>query len=70
MGYVNLHCVTMFGGDWSGETGVIKYLMCHVRSQNHVTEGLSNFMSESPSWYVTTLSSLRSGYYKDRGPSR
>ena len=48
----------MFGGQWSSASGDIKYLICHVISQNHVIEGLSNFLSWSSSWYVTTLPCL------------
>ena len=40
-----------FGGDWSSASGDIKYLICHLASQNHVIEGPSSFMSGSSSWY-------------------
>ena len=36
----------------------MKYLLCHVTSQDHVIEILSNFLSGSSSWYVTSLRSL------------
>ena len=52
------HHLAMFGGHWSSASGDIKYLICHVTSQNHVIERSSNFMSESSSWHVTTLPSL------------
>ena len=48
----------MFGGHWSSASVDIKYLICHVISQNHAAEGLSNFLSWSSSWYVTTLPNL------------
>ena len=35
----------MFGGYWSSASGDIRYLICHVTSQNHVIKGLSNFVS-------------------------
>ena len=34
------------------------YLICHVNSQNHLTEGLFGFMDGSPVQYVTTQTSL------------
>ena len=41
---------------------LVKYkwrcITCHMTSQNHVSEGSSNFMSGSFSWYATTLPSL------------
>ena len=49
------HNLVMFGGHWSSTSGDIKYLTCHVTSQNHMTEGSSNFISGSSSWYVTNL---------------
>ena len=49
---------SMFGGHLSSTSGDIKYLICHVTSQNHVFEGSCNFLSGSFSWYVTTLPSL------------
>ena len=48
----------MFGSDWSSACKDIKYLICHVTSQNHVIDGSSNFVSWSSSWYVTILSCL------------
>ena len=52
------HYIPMFGGHWANTSGDRKYLICHVTSQNQVIEGSSNFLSGSPSWYVTTLPSL------------
>ena len=46
------------GGYWSCSIGDIKYLICHVTSQNHVIEGSFNFMSGNSSMYITSLSSL------------
>ena len=34
------HHLAMFGGQWYNVSGDVKYLMCHVNSQNHVIEGL------------------------------
>ena len=42
----------------SHEGGNIKYLICHVTSQNIVIEEPCNFKSGSSSWYVSTLPSL------------
>ena len=33
-------------------------LVCHVISQDHMTEGWSNIMGGSPSWQVTSLPNL------------
>ena len=52
------HHFAMFGGHWSSANGDVKYLICHVTSQNHVIGGSSNFMSWTSSWYVTNLPSL------------
>ena len=38
----------------SSVAGDIKYLICHMTSQNNMIEGSSNFMSGSFSWFVTT----------------
>ena len=35
----------MFCSYWFSASGDIKYLMCHVTSQNHVIKGSSNLMS-------------------------
>ena len=51
------HHLTTFGSHWSIANGN-KYSIWRVTLQNHVIEGSSNFMSESSSWYVTTLPSL------------
>ena len=48
----------MLGGHWLSTSGDIKYLICHVTSQNYVIEGSCNFMSASSSLYVTTLPNL------------
>ena len=48
----------MLGGHWSGASGDIKYLICHVTSQSYVIEGSCNFMSASSSLYVMTLPNL------------
>ena len=47
---VSLHR-TIFGGPWSNPSGHKKYLICHVTSQNHVTEGPFNLRSRSSSLY-------------------
>ena len=52
------HHLAIFGGHWSDASGDVKCLIFHVTSESHVTEGSSNFMNWSFSWYVTTLSSL------------
>ena len=44
------HHLAMFGCHWSNANEDIKYLTCDVTLQNHVTEGSSNFISESSSW--------------------
>ena len=54
---VNRHLV-MFGSHWSNASRNMKYLICHVTSQNHLIEGSITFMSGSSSWYVTTFLSL------------
>ena len=48
----------MFHGDWSSASGDITYLACHVTLQNQVVDGLSDAMSGSTAWYITTLTSL------------
>ena len=53
------HHLTKFGGHWSIEIADMKYLICHVTSQNYLTKGSSDFMSESSSWYASTLPSLK-----------
>ena len=50
--------LAMFGSHWSDASGDIKYLICHMTTQNQLIEGSSNFMSGSSSWHVTTLPSL------------
>ena len=52
------HHLIMFGGHWSNASGNMKYLICHMTSQNRVIEGERKFMSGSSLWYITTLSSL------------
>ena len=53
------HHLDMFGCHRSIASGDIKYLICHVTSENEMIEGPCNFIiSESFSWYVTTLPSL------------
>ena len=52
------HQLAMFGGQWSIANRDVKYLIYHVTSQKYVTEGSSNFMAGSSSWYVATLPSL------------
>ena len=34
------------------------FLICQVTSREHVFKGLSEFMGGSPSWRLTTLSSM------------
>ena len=53
--------LAMFGGHWSSATGDIKYLMCHVISQNLVIEGSGNFMSWSSIWVGTIVVEI--GFY-------
>ena len=36
------HYLAVFGGYWSSARGDKKYLICHVTSENHVIERLSN----------------------------
>ena len=48
----------MFGGDWSSAKVDLKYLICHVTSQNDVIDRSSNFMSGSSTWYIITLPCL------------
>ena len=48
----------IFGGHWSSASGDMKYSIGHMTSKNNVIEGSCNFMSESSSFYATTLSSL------------
>ena len=38
-----IHHLSIFGDRWSCASGDIKYIICHVTSPNHVTEGLSNY---------------------------
>ena len=45
----------MFGFGWSY---VEIYLICHVTSQDYVTEGSCDIMGGNPSWSVTTLPTL------------
>ena len=49
------HHLAMFGNLWSVTNEDLKYLICHVTSQNHMIEGSVNFMSGRSSSYVTTL---------------
>ena len=53
-----IHHFTMFGGNCSSGSGVIRHLVSHVTSKEHVIEGSCNFISGSSSLYVTTLSSM------------
>ena len=41
------HHLAMFGDHWFSASGDMKYLICHMISQNHVIERASNFMSGS-----------------------
>ena len=52
------HNLAMFGGYWFSASGDMKYLICHVISQNYVIEGSSNFTKGSSSLYISTLSSF------------
>ena len=45
------------GGYWLCASGDVKYLICHVTSQSHETEGSCNFMGENL-LYFTTFPSL------------
>ena len=53
-----IHHFPMFDGHWSIASRDIKYLICHMTSQNHVILGSSNFMSGRFSLHVTILPSL------------
>ena len=37
------HHLVMFGGDWSSLSEVVKYLVCHVTSRDHVIQGSCDF---------------------------
>ena len=52
------HYLHMFGGHWSNASEEMKYLICHMTSENHVIEGSISFMSGTSSWHVTTLPGL------------
>ena len=52
---MEIHNLAIVGGHWSSPSGDIKYLICHVTPQKHVTEGSNNSMSGSSSWYVNNL---------------
>ena len=52
------HHLAMFGDHWSNVSGNIKYLIFHVTSQNHLTEGSCKFMDKTFLLYVTIMSSL------------
>ena len=41
--------LAMFVGHWPNASGNVKYLICHVTSQNPFIEELCNFMSGSSS---------------------
>ena len=45
------HHFAVFDNHWSTANGDIKYLTCHVISQNHMIEVSSNLMSGSSWWY-------------------
>ena len=47
-----------FGGYSYSASRVIMVLVCHVILQCHIIKGSCDFIGGSPSWYVTTLSSL------------
>ena len=49
-----IHHLPIFGDHWSSASGDTYYLIYHVTSENHLTEGSSNFVSASSSWHVTT----------------
>ena len=46
------------GGHWYNVHGDTKYLICHLASQNHVTDVSSNFKNSSSSWCFIALPSL------------
>ena len=48
------HHVVIFSGHWSSEGGDKKFLICHMTSQNCVTEGSCNLASRISSLYVIT----------------
>ena len=52
------HHLAIFDGHCSSAIEDIKYLMCHVTSQNHLIERSSSFVSGILSWHATTLPSL------------
>ena len=49
------HLAIVFGGHWSSasEDINIKYLICHVTSQNHVTERLNDLVNSVAIGIVT-----------------
>ena len=38
----------MFGAHWSAVSGHMTYLICHVTTQDHVTQELYDFIGSSP----------------------
>ena len=80
------HNLVMCGSHWSSASGDIMYLICHVTSQKHaelfmVCHHLTKFDSHRFCiirdivylvCHVTKQDHMikRSGYYKDRSPSR
>ena len=46
---VTHHHLVNFGSDWSSACEDIKYLTCHLTSQNLAIDGSSNFVSWSSS---------------------
>ena len=52
------HNFAMFGGHWSDASEGITSLVFRVTSEDHLSEGLHDFMGGSSSLYVTTLPSV------------
>ena len=52
------HTPTRFGGHRYRDIGCIPVLVCHVISQDQLTEGLSNVISRTSTRLVTILSGL------------
>lgn len=48
------HDVVIFSGHWSSEGGDIKFLICHMTSQNCSAEESCNLVSRIPPLYVIT----------------
>ena len=56
-GIESLHLL-VFGGHWFSANGDIKYLICHMTFENHVTERSYTFLSGCSSLPATILPTL------------